>query len=75
MAYKRKTAKRAPARRSYSTRAAPRRKSAKRAAPRAQVVKIQFSHVPMQQGPTGAFALMPDGSLGQAAPKPKGPKL
>lgn len=79
MAYRRKTTRRttsrAAPRRSYSTRAAPRRKTARRkSAPKAQVIKIQFSHVPMQQQ---SIPLMgQDGQLVQLAkPNKKDSKL
>lgn len=73
MAYRKKTTRRATTGRSYTKRAAPRRKStSKRAAPRAQVIKIQFSHVPMT--PMGAMPNMFDGTM-PAPTKPKTSKL
>lgn len=67
MAYRKKSYRAAPRRKSGYSAAPKRRKSTKRAAPRAQVIKIQFSHVP--QSPVGAMPNMYDPS---SLPSPKG---
>lgn len=69
MAYRKSYSKKTYGKKSYSKRKTSAKKSTRRAAPRAQVIKIQFSHVPMQQ-PTIPLVGQ-DGQLVSLA-KPKG---